>query len=34
MTMVLGKNIFVSVILVRGILRKLTDEEMEDYRAP
>jgi len=32
--LVLDENIFVEVVLPRGILRKLTDEEMEAYRAP
>ena len=32
--LVLDKNMFVEVVLPRGILRKLTDEEMEAYRAP
>jgi haloalkane dehalogenase len=32
--LVLDENMFVEVILPRGILRKLTDEEMEAYRAP
>jgi haloalkane dehalogenase len=32
--LVLDENMFVEVVLPRGILRKLTDEEMEAYRAP
>jgi haloalkane dehalogenase len=32
--LVLGENVFVEIVLPRGILRKLTDEEMEAYRAP
>lgn len=32
--LVLDENTFVEVVLPRGILRKLTDEEMEAYRAP
>ena len=32
--LVLDENMFVEVVLPRGILRKLTDEEMEGYRAP
>src|SRR6516165_7008293 len=31
---VLDENVFVEVVLPRGILRKLTDDEMEAYRAP
>jgi haloalkane dehalogenase len=32
--LVLDENMFVEVVLPRGILRKLSDEEMEAYRAP
>jgi len=32
--LVLDENVFVEVVLPRGILRKLGDEEMEAYRAP
>jgi haloalkane dehalogenase len=32
--LVLDENMFVEVVLPRGILRKLTDDEMEAYRAP
>jgi haloalkane dehalogenase len=32
--LVLDENFFVEVVLPRGILRKLSDEEMEGYRAP
>jgi haloalkane dehalogenase len=32
--LVLDENMFVEVALPRGIIRKLTDEEMEAYRAP
>jgi haloalkane dehalogenase len=32
--LVLDQNMFVEVVLPRGILRKLSDEEMEAYRAP
>jgi haloalkane dehalogenase len=32
--LVLEENMFVEVVLPRGILRKLTDDEMEAYRAP
>lgn len=32
--LVLDENMFVEVVLPRGILRKLTNEEMEAYRAP
>ena len=32
--LVLDENMFVEVVLPRGIMRKLTDAEMEAYRAP
>ena len=32
--MVLDENFFVETVLPRSIIRKLTDEEMESYRAP
>src|SRR5260370_6284953 len=32
--LVLDENMFVEVVLPRGILRKLTDEEMDAYRPP
>jgi len=32
--LVLDENVFVEVVLPRGMLRKLSDEEMEAYRAP
>jgi haloalkane dehalogenase len=32
--LVLDENMFVEIVLPRGILRKLTDDEMEAYRAP
>src|SRR5215472_15615685 len=32
--MVLDENMFVEIVLPRGIIRKLSDEEMEAYRAP
>jgi haloalkane dehalogenase len=32
--LVLDENMFVEVVLPRGIMRKLSDEEMEAYRAP
>jgi len=32
--LILDENMFVEVVLPRGILRKLTDDEMEAYRAP
>lgn len=32
--LVLDENVFVELVLPRGILRKLTDEEMDAYRAP
>jgi len=32
--LVLDENMFVEIVLPRGILRKLSDEEMEAYRAP
>ena len=32
--LVVDENMFVEVVLPRGILRKLTDDEMEAYRAP
>ena len=32
--LVLDENMFVEIVLPRGILRKLNDEEMEAYRAP
>jgi haloalkane dehalogenase len=32
--LVLDENMFVEVVLPRGIIRKLSDEEMEAYRAP
>tara|TARA_Y100001970_G_scaffold291999_1_gene431432 strand:+ start:1858 stop:2736 length:879 start_codon:yes stop_codon:yes gene_type:complete len=32
--LVLNKNIFVEVVLPSAVIRKLTDEEMKNYRAP